>query len=500
MPKYLIRGGRLPYQKVPVENYLDANMFGNNTGNYMYLNAILRTLMTDENTKFVCTNYKRNFSKKEIDQINAECDGFIIPLADAFRPDFVDEMKDLTNLVNKLEIPSYIIGAGIRAGSEEQFPARHYGFEDETTEFIKAVLKKSACVGVRGEFTADFLKYLGFKEEEDYRVIGCPSLYTYGNRLHIRETDITPDFKAACSGTLTTDMETIQKMGEYMKEFHDLIFVGQLRRELKTLYLGVDYKTDEDLTAYYPCTIHHPLYANDKVRFFYNTDKWVDFYRDMDFTFGTRFHGVVPSILGGAPSLLIIKDIRMRELAEFHHLPHVQTIDLNHYKSIWDVIESMDFHSPEAVAPKNFENYIDFLHLNGFKTIYDENPDRKDAPLDQRIAEADVTPEVTSCVRCSPEELTERFRNSYEFVVKRQEQLKTKANKSSAEVKKSNARVRQLEGEVNRQKGDVNRLKGEVNRLEGDVSRLSSEIKGKDALMNRRLVRTAIKIQHKLDR
>ncbi len=482
MPKYLIRGGRLPYEKVEIERYLDTNMFGSNTGNYMYLNSIIRTLTTDENTEFVCTYYKRSFSKKEIDQINAECDGFIIPLADAFRRDFVAEMKDLTNLVNKLKIPSYIVGAGIRSDSEEQFMARHYGFEKETTAFIKAVLKKSACVGVRGEFTADFLKYLGFKEGEDYRVIGCPSLYTYGNHLRIRETNITPSCKAACSGTFTADPETIRKMGEYMKEFQDLAFVGQLRRELKTLYLGVDYKNNAALSEFYPCTIHHPLYANDKVRFFYNTDKWVDFYKNIDFTFGTRFHGVVPSVLGGAPSLLIVKDIRMRELAEFHHLSHVQTADLAHYKSIWDVIESIDFHSPESVAPKNFENYIDFLHLNGFKTIYDENPDRKDAPLDQMIAEADVTPDVTSCVTCSPEELTERLRKSYEFVAKNQEQFKSKANKANADLKKSNAKNRQLENEVNGLKNEL------------------GELKRTEELMNRPLVKAALKVQGKLDR
>ncbi|MCD8232307.1 MAG: polysaccharide pyruvyl transferase family protein [Clostridiales bacterium] len=448
MPKYLIRGGRLPYQKVPVEKYLDTNVFGNNSGNYMYLNSIIRTLTTDSTVEFECTNYKQHYSDKEIDRINNECDGFIIPLADAFRPDFKKQMKSLTSIVNKLSIPSYIIGVGIRADSESQILDMDFDFIDEAKDFVKAVLRKSACIGVRGELTGKFLEQSGFKEGEDYRMIGCPSLYTYGNHLRIRDTIINKNCKASCSGTLTTDMETIQKMSEFMNEFHDLTFVGQLRQELKTLYLGTDYKTNPEYIDLYPCNIDHPLYAKDKVRFFYNTHEWVNFYKNIDFTFGTRFHGVVSSVLAGTPSVLFTKDMRMRELAEFHNLTHLKTDQLNTYKNIWEIIDSVDFHSPESVAQKNFENYLDFLHLNGLKTIYDDDINREDAPLDQILAEADITPDVTSCVSCSSEELAGRLKTQYEFVSKLYEKSKAKTNNSAKTAADDPNTVRQLKEQV----------------------------------------------------
>lgn len=472
MPKYLIRGGRLPYQKVAVEKYLDTNMFGGNSGNYMYLNSIIRTLTTSQKVKFECTNYKQNYSAREIDRINHECDGFIIPLADAFRPDFTKELKNLTALVNKLTIPSYIIGTGIRADSESQFLDMNFGFEDEVKDFVKAVLKNSACIGIRGEFTGKFLQHLGFKEGEDYRVIGCPSLYTYGNHIRIRDTVINKDCKASCSGTLTADMETIQTMSDFMKEFHDLTFVGQLRQELKTLYLGIDYRHNPAYVDLYPCNINHPLYANDKVRFFYNTQEWVRYYKGVDFTFGTRFHGVVPSVIAGTPSILFAKDIRTRELAEFHHLTHLKTDQLDKHKNIWDIIDTVDFHSPESVAQKNFKNYLDFLHLNGFKTIYDEDINREDAPLDQMIADADITPDVTSCVRCSSEELADRLKRQYEFISKIQERSKSKATNSVKKAADNSDTIRQLEEQI---------------------QSLSDQITEMEQVLNYRPVKTALK-------
>lgn len=49
-----------------------------------------------------------------------------------------------------------------------------FPFDEDVKEFIKAVLDRSAKVGIRGEITASYLKRLGFREEIDFTVMGCP--------------------------------------------------------------------------------------------------------------------------------------------------------------------------------------------------------------------------------------------------------------------------------------------------------------------------------------
>ena len=44
MKRYLIRGGRLPTEQFETVDYLHRNLMGSNVGNFLYLNAILRTL------------------------------------------------------------------------------------------------------------------------------------------------------------------------------------------------------------------------------------------------------------------------------------------------------------------------------------------------------------------------------------------------------------------------------------------------------------------------
>ncbi|WP_047596347.1 polysaccharide pyruvyl transferase family protein, partial [Salmonella enterica] len=81
-----------------------------------------------------------------------------------------------TQLIRKLKIPVIVTGVGLRANYEPQLD-EGFSFDEDVTNFVKAVLEKSAQIGVRGQITADYLKKLGFNAELDFRVIGCPSLY-----------------------------------------------------------------------------------------------------------------------------------------------------------------------------------------------------------------------------------------------------------------------------------------------------------------------------------
>ncbi|MCD8095430.1 MAG: polysaccharide pyruvyl transferase family protein [Ruminococcus sp.] len=490
MAKYLIRGGKTPTEKFKIDNYVNTNLMGSNSGNYMYLYGIIRTLTTDENVTFESTRYRYDFDDAEIDRINNECDGFIIPLADAFRENFMAELVGITKLVNKLKIPSYVIGVGVKAGAEEKLANKSFGFEKKVQSFVKAVLKNSNNIGVRGETTGEFLEYLGFKEGQDFKVIGCPSMYTFGNNLKIRDTQKTADSNVAYNLTYYSKPETIDFMDTATAQFTSPIFVPQMLAELKTLYWGIDYKNaaKNNDKQNYPCNIKSPVYAQDRVRFFVNVNEWIDFMKTRDLVFGTRLHGNIPAVIAGTPSILITKDIRMRELARFHGLTWIDESKLYEFKDIWELIDSMNFHSPESKQRENFENYLDFLHSNGFKTIYDENKDRADAPLDDMIRENDVHNEFKSAALCSKREISKRMNNSIKFVKEQREALKDKNKNLKDENKK-------LKNEV----CELKKMTEEVEFLEktkAELQESNKRVKYLENILNSRCVRYSLSLRN----
>lgn len=152
-------------------------MLEGNCGNLLFINAIFRTFMIDQNTEFYPTYYRAIFSQKEIDYVNDNFDAFILSMADAFRDDNISYLEGITSFINGLKIPCHVIGVGLRAPYEPNLNEKR-ACDSAVFNFVKAVLNKSAVVGVRGEVTGAYLSKLGFEEEKDYSVIGCPSIST----------------------------------------------------------------------------------------------------------------------------------------------------------------------------------------------------------------------------------------------------------------------------------------------------------------------------------
>mgnify|MGYP002625442253 CR=1 FL=1 len=103
-------------------------------------------------------------------------------MANAFRTTFIDELKKITELVLKLKIPTIVIGVGLKGG-KIGIERLSFDFDEAVKKFCNAVLNKSQLIGIRGEFTAEYMKALGYKENVDFQVIGCPSMYFYGEDL-----------------------------------------------------------------------------------------------------------------------------------------------------------------------------------------------------------------------------------------------------------------------------------------------------------------------------
>ena len=112
MSRIYYRGGMSPFETFSPEYILTHNVIGTNVGNFLYLNGVLRSLMIDDNTVIQANYYNTNYYKPEYVNENFDC--FVIPLADAFRENFVNELNELTSFVKKLKIPCYVIGVGLK--------------------------------------------------------------------------------------------------------------------------------------------------------------------------------------------------------------------------------------------------------------------------------------------------------------------------------------------------------------------------------------------------
>lgn len=433
MKKLLMRAGMMPTDVLTPSQILVGNTIGYNVGNLLYAYGVNRSL-TVEDTEIVANNYKAEASKA--DEINETYDAFIIPLADAFRSDagMRAELRNMTALIKKLKIPCIVIGVGLNAPFEPDLKKK-FDFDGDVTNFVKAVLDKSACIGVRGEITSQYLSNLGFKEGTDHQVIGCPSLYSYGKHLKIRDTSITEASRISVNASILSPVNVLNFLNRTMEQIPDHYFLPQRVQEMKTVYTGAPYYHEQKGKDMYPQKMTDKVYMENRVRFMLNVPTWLDFLREADLSIGGRLHGNIAAVVAGTPSILLPHDARMRELTEYHSLTHVWASEIKEDTDVLDLAAKLDFHSVEKNHVRNFERYVDFLDKNELNHIYKNGADPEKAPLDERIEKAGVLPPLETIRSCSFEETVERWQDFYMKDDAKTEKLKKEVRKLRAEVK-----------------------------------------------------------------
>ncbi len=143
--RYLIRSKMPFFKTVDVKDIVGKDLIGTNTGNLLFPYSIIRLLKTSED---IFDTYAAA-NPNDAEQINENYDMFLIPLANAFRDNFIEELENMTALIKRLTIPCIVIGVGASFSYEPNIYTQHK-FDDATKAFCKAVLDKSSRIGVRG--------------------------------------------------------------------------------------------------------------------------------------------------------------------------------------------------------------------------------------------------------------------------------------------------------------------------------------------------------------
>lgn len=467
MKKLLIRSGMSPLLDIPIKEVVQYNRIGDNVGNLVYIYSVFRSLMT-EDVELVPNYYRITSLKPE--EINEQYDAFVIPLADALRNSFISELTATTEFIKKLTIPCYVLGMGVRGNYDYQTKGLKFSHDDLAYEFIKAVLEKSSIIGIRGEITAEYLKKLGFIPEKDFTVIGCPSMYAFGNDLQVKKLSLNENSRIAINNNVVTGEEVQNFLTNICKKYYNHTFFPQRINELRTLYFGCDYR-HKTISPGYPDNIRYKIYKEDKVRFYTHVYHWIKKLSTMDLSVGPRLHGNVASILAGTPALFIMHDARMRELVDYHNLPHLYSGDIKPSTSLNKVVENIDFASFLKGHKARFEHYVDFLNKNGISNIFKDYKNPQNAPFDQKLKELEIEEKnfsVKSVLRCSNTEIIERFNEIYDSdKMKPYNIIADEGIPSENEVLKNN--IFELKSELKDIKREMSDVNEELKRTRGEL-------------------------------
>lgn len=386
-----------PFNEYSVKRILSDNLIGSNTGNLLFHASVARALMTDADVEYetVFSGVAGSLDETAA-RVNEECECFVIPLANAFRGDYIPKLSTLTQLIRRLKIPCVVIGVGIQAGKAEQL-TQGFAFDDKVKDFVSAVLDKSAILGVRGEMTAKYLKHLGFAEERHFTPIGCPSMYMYGSALpEVRKKTITAESRVCVNGKMDSTREIHALMESGCAELPNYWYIPQRIEEIWMMYAGmpIPRRGKRKRPEYLPILRSNRLLREQRSVAFLNVPSWMEFMKNMDLCYGCNIHGNIAAYLAGVPGLVVAKDLRVAEIANYFEIPTIGQEEIRAKVSIIDAYERADFSKVQANHASRFAHYVDFLNENGLDHIFKERQSVTNAPYDQRIAQTQFVPAV----------------------------------------------------------------------------------------------------------
>ena len=386
MRRLLLRAPKDPFEVVTAERTLERNLIAGNSGNVVFIAAAHRILSRPD----VAIDVDRlRIDPRDADRINEQYDAYVIPLANAFRVTYEPQLIRWTSLVRRLRIPVVILGVGaqadVRYSTERLRPIEH-----AVKAFVGAVLDRAPTIGVRGELTAEYLTGLGFR---DVDVIGCPSLFLDGPHLRVEKRHPTLARDARIALNVSPYVKAMGPIAlRHAERYPELVYVAQDFDTLETLVWGVERET---VPADDPRPIHHghPLFRDDRVRFFIDAWPWVAALRGMDFSFGTRIHGNIAALMAGTPAVVLAHDSRTLELARYFEIPHRLMSSVPSDIDAADLYAEADLDRLNAGHPDRWATFAGFLARHGLDHAFSAGGE-PDAYM-ARVAATAYPPAVT---------------------------------------------------------------------------------------------------------
>jgi hypothetical protein len=382
--RILVRAAKSPFRAASARETLAENLIGTNSGNLLFSTAAVRLLST-RNAEVLPERF--NVTPDQADEINERYDRFVVPLANAFRPEFLEHLERLSATVEKLKIPVTIMGVGAQAPGEGDRAALK-PLDAAVTRLCRAVLERSESIGVRGEFTAPYLNDLGFTRVE---VIGCPSIFLRDGAPKVPHGASRLSADARLAINLTPHIPGIRELAaHHARAYRRSVYVAQELRDLR-LMLRTNFRGRRDDLAEAPQVPGDAYMTPSRGRFYLDPRTWVNDLQATDFSFGTRIHGNIAAIVAGRPAFVLAHDSRTLELARALDIPHLQVTNVATIRAE-ELYEQADFQPLNKNHAQRLARMTSFLERNGLKHIH--QPGESGAAFDARMDATKLPPAV----------------------------------------------------------------------------------------------------------
>lgn len=271
-----------------------------------------------------------------------------------------------SDALHKIKIPFHFIGIGAQSDRNYNLDfvdiIRHEGYD-----FIKSILDTGGNVGLRGYFTADVVKKLGFKER-DFTVTGCPSIFMNGPDTKIHKKDISRDsLKPIFNGNHFWFCEDFH---HYFYDYPQSVFICQ---DLFYALLYDIQSFDKKDLYLLQGTLFADLFKENRIKLYCDYLSWDKDIRQGGFNFcvGSRIHGNVTSLLAGIPSYVDAVDSRVRELAEFFDIPHGFIDDAQ--TNLFELYEKANYTRFNETFSSKYQNFKSFMEKSGLPCLENMN-------------------------------------------------------------------------------------------------------------------------------
>lgn len=347
-----------------------------NVGNKVWIQGLISELTTEENQLFFY-NPQENW-----DVINYKYDKIIYSAANLFCKSYINVIDKITEIFKNSKIPVYVISVGTQAVSYDMLDQVVEETKSSVYKFMECIYSTGGEIACRGYFTKEYLDKIARNTAE---VVGCPSLYQNGGNLFINKSfkynrvlfnGNVPFSDGICKknpGSVYIDQD------RYLRYKYDLSEYDE-EQYVREIISTVGYKNTR-------------LFLDGRIEVFYDIPEWRNYIlkEGFDFSVGSRIHGNIVSLLSGIPVAIFPVDSRVREMAEFYHIPMVKSVnDYYDINKLYEYIEYDDFNKNYPIIYDNYQNFLKKCGL--IKEINEDNifwgrdmPLNNDLVLNQRI-------------------------------------------------------------------------------------------------------------------
>lgn len=311
--------------------------------------------------------------------VNDHGSHLVLVLANVLRNGVLDgsNYAKLQHALEQYTKPIVVFGLGMQAASTDLDAV---SLPQEAVELMQFLSSRSEALGVRGPFTKQVLEEIcGVKNAY---VTGCPSLYA--RPAAIRELREGLRDGAHLRGRFSFNVTNLARPDERTLLTRGIQYDGYLIEPVSRIayeyHLALQGSDQATLPYYFKSMLPDSQYGlserrvqefyRHNLRLFRQPEPWLDFNRDyVSWSYGTRFHVNMATLLAGRPALWLTHDSRTEELARFMHLPHapLNQVAGEHPTTVAQSIDYDDFFDHVNGLFENFSEYLKINGLDGLK-------------------------------------------------------------------------------------------------------------------------------------